>query len=87
MTANDNTTNVVKLKKKKKKEELKKETSKPSILASVFLRGHDVCIFFPVPQYTLVLRPKAAYDLALLILSAIKTGAERFLKDDNNDED
>lgn len=88
MTANDNETNLVKFKKKQKKVEPSKPQPKRGPLVQVFLRDRDVCLHFLVPDYTLVLRPNAAYDLALLLLKAIKAGALRYLpkEDRPNDE-
>lgn len=80
MSANDNITNIIKLQKKQKKEEPSQKPKGPrGPLVSVFLRGRDVCLHFPIPDYTLILRPAAAYDLALIIFKAIKAGALKHL--------
>lgn len=77
--ANDNgTTNIVKI----KFDKAQKVTQKKKVVASVFLHQKDIGLNLPQVDTTLVLNPRAAYELALLLLQAIKAGADKYTPKD-----
>lgn len=71
--ANDNNENIVKLKFKEKKVKQQKQ-----VVASVYLHQKDIGLNLPQAGSTIILKPRAAYELALLLLQAIKAGADKY---------
>lgn len=73
----DKEDNIVKLRFKETKVKQKKQ-----VVASVFLQEKDIGLHLPQIGSTVMLKPRAAYDLALMLLKAIKVSADKYLKKD-----
>ena len=85
MNSNDNETNVIKLERKEKPQTKKPKTQK-QVVATVSLKERDISVHFPQAEFTLMLKPRAAFELAMLILQAIRAGADKYLPKDKQDD-
>lgn len=86
MNSNDNDTNIVKLVRKEKKPEPKPKKTK-QVVASVSLKDRDIALHFPQADFTLLLKPRSAFELTMLLLQAIRTGADKYGAKDKNDDE
>lgn len=81
MVSNDNDTNIVSFKiaeQRRDQPHPPKELKQKQVVATVSLRDRDVSLTFPQADLTIVLKPRAAFELAILILTAIRAAAEKY---------